>query len=253
LTSIVILLSIYYDGIINPWLKPRKAKNMKKFGNFSEILKISGLFSGIEAEGLEAMLACIGARTQNLKKGKFTLFAGDKPDSVGIVLAGQLHIIREDYDGNRSLVAAILPGGLFAEALCCANSESPVSVVSAVDSAVMLLNFSRILRTCPNSCSFHKKLIENLLRLIAGKNLMLQSRMEILEMRSVREKVIRYLESFALKQGMNITIPFNREEMADFLGVERSALSHELARMRKAGIIEYRKNHFILKPGSVSE
>jgi len=218
-------------------------------GNFSDLLKSIGLFRGIEAASLQSMLSCLNAKTQSLKKGKFVLLAGNKPEFAGIVLSGQLHIIREDFDGNRSIVAAIRPGGIFAEALCCAGvSESPVTVVTAEDSIIMKLGIARILKTCPNSCSFHKKLIENTLRLIANKNLLLQSRMEILELKSVREKVMRYLESFMPKKDRDITIPFNREEMADFLSVERSALSHELAKMKKDGLIEYRKNHFILKP-----
>jgi len=221
---------------------------MKVFNHFSELFKSIGLFRGIETAALQSMLSCLGATTRNLRKGKFALLAGDRPEFAGIVLSGQLHIIREDYDGKRSIVAAIMPGGIFAEALCCAGvPESPVTVLAAEDSIIMKLSFARILKTCSRSCSFHKKLIENMLGIIANKNLMLQSRMEILELKSVREKVMRYLESFIPKHGNDIRIPFNREEMADFLSVERSALSHELAKMRKDGLIEYRKNHFMLK------
>ena len=218
---------------------------MKELSGFSEILNSVGLFKGIEPANLQAMLACLGAGTQSLKKGKIVLLAGDRPEYAGIVLSGQIHITRENYDGNRSLVAAIMPSGIFAEALCCAGvPESPVTAVAAEDSVIIKLGINRILKTCSNSCSFHIKLIENMLGLIAKKNLMLQNRMEILELKSVREKVMLYLESFRAKQGKNITIPFNREEMADFLCVERSALSHELAKMKKDGLIEYRKNQF---------
>ncbi|MDR2966006.1 MAG: Crp/Fnr family transcriptional regulator [Treponema sp.] len=221
---------------------------MLKIKEYSVILNSTKLLKGIEAGGLESMLTCIGARTKSIKKGKVILFAGDKPEFVGIVLAGQLHIIREDYNGNRLLVTAIGAGGIFAEALCCAGvSESPVTVIAAADSSIMLIDFSRILRTCSNSCSFHGKLIENLLGLTAEKNLLLQSRIEILSMKSVREKVMCYLESFIPKQGVNITIPFNREEMAVFLNVDRSALSHELAKMKRDGLIDYRKNLFVIK------
>ena len=210
-------------------------------------LKSAGLFKGIEAAEFRTMLGCIEAEIKNIRKGEIILLAGNSPRHIGIVLAGQFHIIREDFDGNRSLVAAIAPGDIFAEALCCADvPESPVTVAAEVDSTVMLLNFSRILRTCTNSCSFHARLIENMLSLIAKKNILLQSLMEIISLKSVRAKVLRYLESFIPKQGREITIPFNREELANFLCVERSALSHELARMKKDGLIEYRKNTFIL-------
>jgi len=220
---------------------------MEIWKEFDEFLKSVRLFKDIETSGLNAMLACVGVRTQKLKKGKIVLLAGNKPEHVGIVLSGQLHIIRDDYDGNRSLIAAVTPGEIFAEALCCADvTESPVTVIAAVDSTVMLLTFSRIMNTCSASCLHHKKLIENLLKIIAGKNIMLQDRMEIISLKSVREKVMLFLESFSPKRKKGFVIPFNREEMADYLSVERSALSHELAKMKKDGLIEYRKNLFML-------
>lgn len=216
--------------------------------NYFGILKSVGLFKGIDAADLEAMLSCLGAEVKGIHKDEIILLAGEKPRQVGIVLSGQLHILKEDYEGNRALMAAVTPGKVFAEALCCANiDESPVTVVADIDSVVMLLGFKRILHTCPNSCLFHTKLIENMLGLIANKNLQLQKRMEIVGLKSVRMKVTSYLESFVPSQGRNITIPFNREELADFLCVERSALSHELARMKEDGLIEYRKNKFVLK------
>jgi len=211
-------------------------------------LKSVGLFRGIDASELESILNCVGAEVKNVGKGEIVLLAGDRPRHIGITLVGLLHIISEDFEGNRSLLAALTPGEIFAEALCCAGvSESPVTVMAEADSAVMLLSFSRLSRMCPNSCPFHSKLIENMLSLIAKKSIMLQSRMELLSLKSVRAKVLRYLQSFAQVQGREIVIPFNREEMADFLCVERSALSHELARMKKEGLIEYRKNIFTFK------
>jgi len=206
------------------------------------------LFQGIGEAALEPMLRCIGVKTEQIQKGEIVLLAGEKPECIGVVLAGRLHILREDYDGNRSLLAAVAPGEIFAEALCCAGvAESPVTVLANVDSAVLLLPYQRILHTCPSLCAQHTKLIENLLRLTADKNLQLQNRMELISLKSVRAKVLRHLASFVPGQGRNITIPFNREEWADFLCVERSALSHELARMKRDGLIEYRKNRFILK------
>jgi len=209
------------------------------------------LFQGIDEAALASMLRCIGAKTRHLQKGEIVLLAGDRPECIGVVLIGLLHILREDYDGDRSLLAALPPGQIFAEALCCAGvAESPVTVMAHTGAAVLLLPYQRIPRACPNACAHHAKLIENLLRLTAEKNLLLQSRMEIVSLKSVRMKVLCYLESFAPGQGQPITIPFNREEMADYLCVERSALSHELARMKRDGLIEYQKNRFRLKGSS---
>ena len=214
---------------------------------YFDIWKKVDLFTGIDAAELEVVFKCLGVVIKEVSKDTIIMLAGDKPQYVGVVLAGQLHVIREDYDGNRSLIAAITPGDMFAEALCCAGiDESPVTVLSAFDSTIMLLGFSRLLLTCPNSCVYHKKLIENMLEIIANKNLQLQNRMDIIGKRAVRAKVMSYLESFVKKQGRNITIPFNREEMANFLCVERSALSHELSKMKNDGLIDYSKNTFKL-------
>ena len=228
----------------------KTGKKLRTIKEFSGLIRSVALFKGLELPELETMLACIGAEMKSVRKGGIVLLAGDEPRQVGLVLEGLLHVIREDYNGNRSLLAAAAPGDLFAEALCCAEvSESPVTVTARADSVVELLSFARIISTCPNSCAFHTKLISNMLGLIAGKNLSLQSRMEIVSLKSVRAKVKRYLETLVPAQGRNITIPFNREELADFLCVERSALSHELAKMRKDGLIEYRKNRFVLHWG----
>ena len=209
------------------------------------MLQSIALFRGVDDPG--AMLKCLGAETRQVGRDEIVLLAGSKPAYVGAVLSGALHIVREDRDGNRSLIAAVEPGGLFAESLCCAGvAESPVTVVAAADSVVLLLRFERVLRTCRNACAFHHRLIENMLRLVAEKNLFLQARMEIMALKSVRAKVLRYLEAFSPGKGEGFVIPFNREEMAGYLCVERSALSHELARMQRDGLIAYNKNRFVL-------
>ncbi len=212
------------------------------------LLRSSALFRDIEEAALGSILSCIGAENITLRKGEIILLAGERPRHVGITLAGVMHVIREDYDGKRVLLAAIRPGEIFAEALCCAKvTKSPVTVIAASNAGLMLLRYDKILQSCPNCCPFHTKLIENMLRLVAEKNLFLQSRMEILSLKSIKEKMMRYLQSFTPQRDKRIIIPFNREELADFLCVERSALSHALARMRKDGLIEYRKNIFILQ------
>ena len=206
------------------------------------------LFRGMDENALESMLRCIGAKNRQAQKGEILLLAGDRPEHIGVVLSGQLHILREDAQGNRALLSTVMPGEVFAEALCCAGvEESPVTVMAHTDAAILLLPYRRIPRTCPNACAHHAQLIENLLRLTAEKNLLLQSRMELIGLKTIREKVLRYLASFAPSQVENITIPFNREEMANYLCVERSALSHELTKMRRDGLIAYRKNCFAVK------
>ena len=212
-----------------------------------DVLKRVSLFKGIDENELNAMLQCIGAEVRNVLKNELVLFAGDKVTHIGIVLSGELHILNESFEGKRSLIATVMPGDIYAETLCCANiEESPVSVMAKTNSSIMILDFPHILSPCSNVCGFHSKLIENMLRVVAYKNLQLQNRMEIACMKSVRSKVMRYLKSFESKQGQDIVIPFNREELANYLCVERSALSHELSRMKADGLIDYKKNHFHL-------
>lgn len=215
---------------------------------YYDIIKTIALFHGIPEHDYAAMFRCLDVKITTAKKGELLLLAGDKPAYVGAVLAGQLYIVRDDIDGQRTVVAALAPGEIFAESLCCAAvSESPVSVVADSNAVVMMLKFDRLLFTGSDSCGFHTILTRNMLQLIASKNILLQSRIEIIGRKSIRTKVLRYLESFAPRRGGKITIPFNREELADFLCVERSALSHELSRMKADGLIEYRKNIFLLK------
>ena len=172
-------------------------------------LKTVGLFEGIKLDELNPMLSCIDAEVKNIRRGECILLAGDKPRYIGVVITGQFNIVRDDYWGNRLLVDTAMSGEVFGEALCCADiQESPVTVTASTDSVVMLLSFSRVLNTCPNSCSFHKKLIESMLKLVANKNLQLENRMEIVRLKLVRAKVISYLESFGCKKGDEIEIPF---------------------------------------------
>ena len=216
--------------------------------DYFDVIKNIPLFNNIDHSELKALLNCLGAEIKTIPKGNIILPAGEKPINVGVVLSGIVHISKEDYDGNRVIITAAVPGEVFAESLCCAHiGKSPVTVFAGEDAAVMLLKFDRILSTCPNSCPFHRKLVENMLNLLANKNLHLQSRMEIIAAKSIRTKVLQYLETLGIRQGDSIAIPFNREELADYLCVERSALSHELSKMKRDGLIDYKKNIFVLK------
>ncbi len=213
--------------------------------NIFLILKKVNLFAGISENDVKSMLSCLSARVIKTEKNEYLLMAGDPVAYIGIVLSGTLHIEKDDAEGGRTMIASLSTGDYFAEALCCAGvKESPVNVVVDTGGTVMLIEFKKIMSVCPNSCIFHSKLIENMLGIIARKNLMLQNRMEIIGKRSLRLKIMCYLESLSSKTGGKVEIPFNREELADFLCVDRSALSHELSRMKNEGLIDYKKNMF---------
>lgn len=214
---------------------------------FFDLLHTVELFQGITTEELPAMLSCLGAQTSAYQKGQTLLSAGSRPEHIGIVLSGQLQVIKDDAEGNHTLLAALAPADIFAEALCCAGvEESPIAVVAGLDSTVLLLKFPHMLRTCSSSCVFHQKLIENMLGIIAQKNIYLQNRIELIRIKSIRAKVLSYLEPFASAHGSSFSIPLSRGEMADYLCVDRSALSHELIRMKRDGLIDYHKNTFVV-------
>ena len=216
--------------------------------NHMEEIQSFELFKGINSHDLKPMLDCIGAGIIYLRKGDIALLEGNKSEHIGVVLAGQMDIVREDCEGNRSLISTAVTGEIFAETLCCADiPESPVTVISVADSIVMLLDFPKILHICNNTCKFHSKLIANMVKLIAEKNLFLETRMTIVSLKSIRAKVLRYLESLGAVPGTELKIPLNREEMAEYLCVDRSALSHELSKMRNEDLLEYKKNSFLLK------
>ncbi|MCD7947691.1 MAG: Crp/Fnr family transcriptional regulator [Oscillospiraceae bacterium] len=212
-----------------------------------EVLRAAPLFRGMMQEDIAAMLTCLHAQRRHCRRGETLLLAGDRPEHVGIVLSGRLRVVKDDVDGNRSLLATLGEADLFAEALCCAGAEeSPVTVLADTNATVLLLRFSRILHTCPNTCAFHQALIANMLRVVAQKNLSLQSRMELLGAKSIQSKVMGYLNTYARQRGRSFSVPHNREEMASYLCVERSALSHTLMRMKRDGLIDYRKDQFTL-------
>ena len=212
-----------------------------------KVLERSPLFSGIAPADMSSILRCLGAKSLRFRKNEIIQMAGDQPKNIGIVLSGQLQIFKDDSFGNRTLLTSILPAEIYGESICCAGlTESPVSVMAMDNSMILSLAFPDILKTCSNACDFHGKLIENMMFVLARKNIFLQNRMDILTEKSLRTKIMIYLESFVPTQGGDITIPLNREQMAAYLCVDRSALSHELIKMKDDGLIRYQRNRFHL-------
>ena len=222
-------------------------------GKYYAILKRSPLFIGIREEDLAKMLQCLGARIDDCQKDELLLVAGQPVSSVGIVLNGRVRIIKEDFAGNRTILAEITPGNLFAEAFACARVNSlPITAVSVTDGAVMWVDVRRAVHTCPSACPFHTRLIENMLAVLASRNILLNQKIEHISKRSTREKLLSYLSDQADKQGSDeFDIPFNRQELADYLCVDRSAMSAELSRMQKEGVLRFRSRHFVLPRASM--
>lgn len=215
---------------------------------FLPILAQCPLFDQVRMEDIPPMLACMGARVGTWEKGACVFCEGDRADRVGILLEGRLDVVREDWAGNRSVVVAVQAGELFGETFACAGEEVlPVSVVCKERSTVMLINVQRITHSCSNACAFHQQAVMNLLRGLAQKALVLNRKVLVLSRRTTREKLLTYLTEQARLQGSSeFTIAFDRQSLADYLGVERTALSAEIGKLRREGLLETTRSHFKL-------
>ena len=213
---------------------------------YLKVLKQCSLFDQIEDESLIKMLSCLGAKIESFDK-KYTVFAEGYPAKyIGIVLSGSVQIVQVDYYGNRSILSVLGTSEVFAEAFACAEIRAlPVSVIADEPSEIMMIDCSHILHTCTNNCGFHQQLIFNLMRDLAKKTILFHQRIEITSKRTTREKLMTYLMLQAKKADRNsFDIPFDRQELADYLEVDRSGLSAEIGKLKKEGIIENQKNHF---------
>ena len=215
--------------------------------NLKEISK-NPLFKGIEYDELEKLLVCLKAHTKVFTKHEFILRRGTHVTQIALLVRGSALIIKDDYWGNRTIIKEVLRGELFGEAYACVpNVELEVSVLAKDDCEILFLDTLHMLQVCCNACHYHQRLIQNLLTIASMKNIMLTQKIEHITKRSIREKILSYLSSQSLERGSRrIDIPFDRQQLADYLSVDRSALSAELSKMRKEGILEYQKNHFRL-------
>lgn len=213
---------------------------------YYDILDTCPLFSQVGRENYGKMLRCFGAQCITIKKGNPIFHEGVPVRFVGVVLTGAVQTVQEDYLGNRSILSMAGPGQLFAEGFACAGVDAlPVNIVAAMDSKVMLIDCSHIMTLCHHVCTFHNQMIRNMLSSVAKSNLQLNQKIEILSKRTTREKVMAYLLSEASIQGSNsFTIPYDRQELADFLGVERSAMSAVISKLRNDGYIRVNRRHF---------
>ena len=207
------------------------------------------LFAGIREEEIAPMLHCLQAVERRFPRGGYIFHAGEEIHSLALLVSGAAHIQKEDFWGNRSLLSSLTAGDIFAEAYAMPDSGLMRNDVVAVENCVVLLmDVERVLTRCTNSCIFHARLAENLFMLLAEKNRALAQKLDFLAQRSTRQKLLAYLSEQAQRAGSaEFTIPFNRQQLADYLSVERSAMSAELSRMQAEGLIETDRSRFTLR------
>ncbi len=211
-------------------------------------LSSTELFQNIAPADLDTLLECLEVRKKFYQKGEILFLEGGPTSNLGIVLSGRIMIEMGDAWGGRSILGTIGPGGTFAEAYACVPREPLLVTVSAAeDTGVMLVDAGRVLTVCPNGCEFHSILIRNLLTLCARKNLQLSRRMQHIAQKSIRGRLMSYFSQCS-KQAASYSfqIPYNRQQLADYLNVDRSALCSELGKMQRDGLIRYQKNQFTI-------
>lgn len=218
---------------------------MKKY---IPVLKRTKLFSGVGEEDIASLLSCLGARKKEYKKGEYILREDEHISDIFILVEGKIHIQKDDYWGNRSILSVISLGEMFGEGYAAPESGALLNDVVAVeDSSVIFFDVKRILTTCSSACRFHNMIVQNMFFAISDKNRKLVQKLGHMSGRTTRAKLISYLSEEAKRQGSSaFSVPFNRQQLADYLCVDRSAMSNELCKMRDEGMIRFEKSRFEL-------
>ena len=212
-----------------------------------KLLQKNALFQGISIEELQILLPCIGTSFRTVSKSAVLLEQGEEVKRFGILLEGTAQIFRLDIDGNREIVQNIGSGELFAETLACLRLVSPVTVITLSDSLIFFADFEKLNSACHKACAFHLRLMQNMMKILAEKNKTLSQKLVCLSRRSAKGKVKTFLLQQMISSGKNpFAIPLNRSELADYLALDRSALSALLSKMKESGEIDYHKNIFQL-------
>ena len=212
------------------------------------LAKRSPLFDGIGIDNLSALFSCLGARRVRLVKGEPLMRTGEKADRFGVVLSGSLAVSTYDANGKRTLIKLISAPESVAAAQALSGADAiSVDVEASEESEVLLLKAARIVTPCENACAFHTRIVRNIMRTLAVKTLELNRKIDILSRRATADRLMAYLYSFSKQNASReFDIPLDRQGLADYLCVERSALSDEISRLCRAGVISSRKSHFAL-------
>ena len=216
--------------------------------SYIPILKNTQLFAGVSEAEIESLLSCLSASLRTYRRGEYVYHRGNRLDQIAVLVEGELHIQRDDYWGNRSILQQVNVGGMFGEAYLAPESGAMVNdVVAAKNSVVAFFDVRRVITTCSSACRFHTSVVQNLFFAISEKNRSLEQKLGHMSRRTTREKLISYLSEESRRHSSNsFTIPFNRQQLADFLSVDRSAMSNELSKLQADGLLTYYKNQFTL-------
>ena len=213
-----------------------------------EFLKKTVIFKGMTDDEIDIALKALLAKEKSYDKDSFILLAGDVTDKMGLVLEGSVRIESSDMWGNRTILSHVGKGQFFAETYAIMKDEPLlVDAVANEDCKVLMLDIGSLAARGQGNDLWRIKLMSNLLAISVRKNLKLSGRSFHTSPKSIRGRVMSYLSSVSLQEGSSeFDIPFDRQQLADYLNVERTALSKELTKMQKDGLIKARKSHFVL-------
>ncbi|MDD3653041.1 MAG: Crp/Fnr family transcriptional regulator [Desulfotomaculaceae bacterium] len=219
------------------------------FTKWVKVFSQCALFKGISPENLGLVFGCLQPKLQNYKKNEYVTITGDDFTGIGIVLAGEVVVSKENTAGNRIIMAVNSPGELFGEiAAFSGEGVWPVTVEAREACTVMFLQAGKIVGSCERSCVSHQQLIVNMLHIFSDKARLLHRKVEYLAIKSLRGKISVFLLEHYQKTGQNtLVMPLNRNELADFLNVARPALSRELSRLRNEGVIDFQRDAIKIK------
>lgn len=215
---------------------------------YFSVLSACPLFSGIKPEGIRAALNCLDPIEAYFPKGAAIFHEGDPVQYIGIVLSGGVQLARTDRAGRRSVMMSAGPGALLGDTYLCAGvDQAPATAAAVLDSAVLSFDGQKLLTACENNCSIHRQIIRNLMRSVAQKNLALNQKIYLMSRRTTREKLMAFLTEQARHQGAaEFRIPYDRQSLSDYLGVERSAMSAEISKLKRDGVIDCKGSWFCL-------
>lgn len=210
------------------------------------ILKKHRLFEGISESEIYGILKCLKSHTKIYPKSDFIYLNGESIPSIAILISGEAQVKKENILGDSMIIGTLSKGDMFGESFACMSMKTiPVTVLALEKCEVLFMDVFNIINICTNACSFHRLLISNLLKIIAQKNVLLNQKMSYITHKTIRNKLEAYFYDMIEKSGSyTFTIPYNRNELADYLCADRSAISRELSKMKSEGIIDFNKNVF---------
>ena len=212
-------------------------------------IKKSPLFTGITEEELSKMLVCFGGTIKNYESGDMIIRQGDIVSKIYMILEGSVYIEKDSYWGRRIIVQKLNELNNIALGLVASkNIESTVSAVCSKNAIILSLNFNKCSTMCTNACNHHVALIQNMFKILSKENIELLEKIENISQKSIRDKLLTYLSNESIKnKSSNFEINFNRQELADYLNIDRSAMSFEMSKLKNEGLIDFEKNRFTLK------